>query len=177
VTFSYSFVANWDFYRTAFARYRRQKSKRHRAIAVSIVIAAALLLAWIYGRSSDAVWSYIPKFALIGGVIGGVVGGVVGGATVYALGRIFLSRHIKRSPNYGATVAVTLDGEGLHATEPHAQVSLAWRAFTRVTRFKDGILLVRGSVIRWLPDTALQNATPEEVVAFVRSKTDVAIVG
>jgi hypothetical protein len=173
VTFSYSFVANWDFYRTAFARFRRQKSKRHRTIAVSIVIAAALLLAWIYGRSSDAVWTYIPKFALIGGVIGGVVGG----ATAYALGRILLPRRIKRSPNYGATVAVTLDGEGLHATEPHAQVSLAWAAFTRVTRFKDGILFVRGSVIRWLPDTALQNATPEEVVAFVRSKTDVAIVG
>jgi hypothetical protein len=169
VTFSYSFVTNWDFYRTAFARYRRQKPNRQRTIAVAIVVAVALLLAWSYGRSSGAAWTSIPKFALFAGV--------VGGTTAYAFGRILLPRRIKRSPNYGATVSLTLDGEGLHATEPHARVSLAWAAFTRVTRFEDGILFVRGSVIRWLPDSALQNATPEEVLSFVRTKTEVAVVG
>jgi hypothetical protein len=119
VTFSYSFAANWDFYRTAFARYRRQKPKRNRTIAVSIVVAAVPLLAWIYGRSSDAVWTPIPKFALISGAIGGAIGGAVGGATAYALARILLRRRIKCSPNCGVTVSVTLDGEGLHGTEPH----------------------------------------------------------
>jgi hypothetical protein len=173
VTFSYSIVTNWDFYRTAFARYRRQKPNRHRTIAVAIVVAVALLLAWSYGGSSGAAWTPIPKFALIGGV----VGGVVGGATAYALGRILLPRRIKRSPNYGATVCLTLDGEGLHATEPNARVSLAWAAFTCVTRFEDGILFVRGRVIRWLPDSALQTATPEEVLSFVRTKTEVVVVG
>jgi hypothetical protein len=173
VTFSYSFVANWDFYRAALARYRRQKPNRHLTIAVATVVAVALLLALIYGRSSDAVWRHTPKFAHISGV----VGGAVGGATAYALGRIILSWRIKRSPNYGATVSVTLDGEGLHAIEPHAGASFAWAAFTRIARFEDGILFVRGRVIRWLPDSALRNATPEEVLAFVRSKMEVATIG
>jgi hypothetical protein len=169
MTVSYSIVANWEFYRTALARYRRQKPKRYRAVALASVVAAALLLAWVDGRSSDALWTPIPEFALIGGVLGG--------ATTYASARILLPQRIKRSPNYGATVTITLDDKGLHATEPHAQTSLASAAFTRVIRFADGILFVRGPIARGLPDAALQNTTPEEALAFVRSKTEVAIVG
>jgi hypothetical protein len=82
-----------------------------------------------------------------------------------------------RAPNYGATVTITLDDNGLHATEPHAQVCLAWAAFTRVVRFADGILFVRGEIARWLPDSALQNVTPEVALAFARSMTEVATVG
>ena len=169
MTVSYSIVANWDFYRTALARYRHQKPNRYRAVALATVVAAALLFAWVYGRSSGALWTPVPEFALIGGVIGG--------ATTYALARILLPQRIKRSPSYGATVTITLNHEGLHATEQHAQTSLAWAAFTRVIRFADGILFVRGPIARWLPDSALQNTTPEEALAFVRSKTQVAIVG
>jgi hypothetical protein len=166
---SYSFVADWGFYRTAFARYRQQRPHRHRAIVMAIAIATVLLLAWLYGLSSGALWTPIPLFALIGGVAGAL--------GTFVLVKILVPQRMKRAPNYGATVSVTLDDEGLHAVEPHAQATLAWPAFTRVVRFGDGILLIRGRVIRWLPDAALQNSTPDDALAFVRSKTQVDHAG
>jgi hypothetical protein len=166
---SYSFIANWSFYRTAFARYGRQKPNRYRMTAVVIAIGAGLLLAWAYGRASGALWAPISESALIGGFFGG--------AGTYAANRYLLPRRIKRSPDYGATITVRLDDEGLHGSEPHAQASLGWAAFTRVVRFTDGFLFLRGNVIRWLPDSALTNATPEEALAFVRYKTEVSIFG
>ena len=166
---SYSLVADWTFYRTAFARYRRQKPNRHRTTVCMAVIAAALLIAWVYGRSSGAAWTLIPESAL--------VGAVVSGAATYALARALLPRRIRRLPNYGVSIAISLDDAGLRASEPHAQASFEWAAFTRVARFADGFLFVRGRVIRWLPDSALTNATPEEALAFVRSKTEVVVIG
>jgi len=166
---SYSFIANWSFYRTAYDRYGRQKPHRYRKATFLTVIGAALLLACVYGRSSGALWTPIPELALIGGLSGG--------AGTYAAARFLLPRRIKRSPNYGATITVRLDDDGLHGSEPHAQASFHWAAFTRVVRFTDGFLFLRGNVMRWLPDSALTNATPEEALAFVRSKTEVAIFG
>ena len=166
---TYSFVADWSFYRTALARYPRQKPNRYRRIAVVTIIGAALLLVWAYCHFSGALWTHIVEKAL--------VGGGAGGTAAYALARIFRPWSIKRSPNYGATITVTLDDNGLRAVEPHAQVSLDWKAFTRVSRFADGFLFVRGRLVRWLPDSALTNATPEDALAFVRSKTEVAIIG
>jgi hypothetical protein len=61
--------------------------------------------------------------------------------------------------------------------EPNAQATFAWAAFTGVARFSDGILLMRGRIIRWLPDSALQNSVPEEALAFVRSKIEVVEIG
>jgi hypothetical protein len=166
MTFSYSFTTDWNFYRTALNRYRLQKPNPHRTNVVMAVAGVILLLAWIYGRSSHAFWAPIPKFALIGGVVGGTLG--------YAFTRLFLRFRLKRSPSYGVVVTVTLDDEGLHAAEPHARTSMEWAAFTRVSRLNDGMMFARGRVARWLPDSALQNATPEEVLVFARSKTTVA---
>ena len=165
---SYSFIANWSFYRTAYDRYGRQKPNRYRRATFLTVIGAALLLAWVYGRSSSALWTPIPGLALIGGVCGGIV--------AYASTRVLLPLRVKRSPGYGVTIIVNLDEAGWHGKEPHGQASLDWAAFTRVARFADGFLFLRGRVMRWLPDSALTNATPEEAVAFVRSKTQVAMI-
>jgi hypothetical protein len=147
---------------TAFARYRKQRLDRLRNILIALAVVAVLVLAWC-GRSVSARWTSIPESALVGGVVAGVA--------VYVLARILTPIRIKRSPGYGATVTVILDDDGFHAEAPNEQARLAWAAFTRVARFPDGILLLRGRVIRWLPDSALQNATPGEALALVRSKT------
>jgi hypothetical protein len=84
---------------------------------------------------------------------------------------------MKRSPGYGDTVTIVLDDDGFHAQAPNEQSNLGWAAFTRVARFPDGILLLRGRVIRWLPDSALRDTTPGEALAFVQSKTTVVAVG
>lgn len=166
---SYTFSADWAFYRTAFARYRAQNQRRYVALGVSALLGTILLVAWLYGQRTGAFWTPIPEFALIGAV--------VSGSTSYAIAKALLTRRFKRSPSYGATVTVSLEDDGLHATEPLAQTTLAWGAFTRVARFPDGMLFIRGRVIRWLPDAALQNSTPEEALAFVRTKVEVTVVG
>jgi hypothetical protein len=165
----YEFVADLDFYRTAFARYGRQRPHRLRNAAVLGSSALVLAGAWIYARASHAVWVLIPQLALICVVAGGIAG--------FATGKILLPIRLKRAPNYGAKITTTLDEDGLTAVEPQAQANLKWAAFTRVAHFPDGILFVRGRVIRWLPDSALQNATPAEASAFVRAKINVVDVG
>jgi hypothetical protein len=164
----YEFAADLDFYRTASARYARQRPHRHRQMITFASSAFVVACAWIYARASHAAWVLIPQMALICGIAGGTGG--------FAVAKIMLPIRVKRAPNYGATIAATLDEDGLTAVEPQAQTNLKWAAFTRVAHFSDGILFVRGRVIRWLPDSALQNATPEEAVAFVRTKTNVVDV-
>jgi hypothetical protein len=161
---AYSFVADLSFYRTAFARYRRQRfSWRPMVLLVSAF--AILALAWIYGQKINALWTIVPACAF--------VGGVAGAATTYSVTKLLWPRRIKRSPGYGGTITVRLDDEGLHAKEMYGEAKLAWAAFNRVVRFSDGLLLLRGNTLRWLPDSALQNSTPEEALAFVRSKSQV----
>jgi hypothetical protein len=169
MSIAYAIVADWPFYRTSFARYRQQKGTRWRSIAISGAIAVIMLSAWVYGRSSCAWWTPIPEFSLIGGIIG-ALGSV-------ALVKILTPIRIRRSPGFGAAVSVTLDDYGLHAIEAHGQTTLAWAAFTRVVRFEDGLLFLRGRIMRWLPDAALKNSTPEEATAFVLGKTDLVHAG
>ena len=165
----YEFTADLDFFRTAFARYAQQRPHRLRNIAVLGVSALVLACAWIYARASNAAWVLIPQMALICGIAGGIAG--------FAIAKIMLPIRLKRSPNYGAKITATLNEDGLTAVEPQAQANLKWAAFTRVVRFPDGLLFVRGRVIRWLPDSALRDATPADALAFVRSKTQVVDVG
>ncbi len=166
---SYEFVADWGFYRTAFARYRQQRPHRIRSALILLAIAGVLACAWMYAHATHAFWGVIPELALVGGISGGIAG--------YVASRIVTPIRTKRMPGFGSTITATVDENGLTAAEPQAQASLQWAAFTRVVRFPDGILLLRGRVIRWLPDSALQNATPADALAFVRSKTQVVDVG
>jgi hypothetical protein len=166
---SYEFVADWPFFRTAFARYRRQQPHRLRNALVMAAAAGVLACAWMYARATNALWISIPEFALIGGISGGI------GA--FAASKILAPIRTKRLPGFGAKITATFDEDGVTAAEPLAQASMKWAAFTRVVRFPDGILLLRGRVIRWFPDSALQNATPADALAFVRSKTPVTDVG
>ena len=115
------------------------------------------------------IWYAIPEFALIGGFGGGAIGFIVA--------RTALRMRVKRSPEYGTAIAIVLNDEGLSATEPQAQAKLLWSAFTRVVELPDGILLLRGKVVRWLPHSALQNASPSDAVSFVRSRANIVSVG
>src|SRR5262245_28605179 len=124
MTISYSLVADWSFYRTALARYRRQRPERLRNLLVSAALVAVLLFASVYGWCTSASWAPIAQFGLIGGVVGGV------GA--YALVGILTPLRMKRSPGYGDTVTVVLDESGLRAAAPNEQATLTWAAFTRV---------------------------------------------
>jgi hypothetical protein len=162
----YSFVADTDFYRTALARFRRQQPLWRRWAPWAAIL-IALITVYVYARATDAPWVLIPAV-----LAGGIVGGAAGGFAV----RSWIMRRVRRMPGFGGTITVRLDEDGLHMTEPHGEMNLAWTAFNRVVRVNDGLLLMRGSSVRWLPDSALQNVTSDDALAFVRSRVPVVVV-
>jgi hypothetical protein len=121
MSISYKFTADWSFYKTAFARYRRQRPNRHQGLLMLSLIALVVAGAWLYARATCAFWVNIPEFTLIGGIIGGCVGLVVG--------KIILPARIKRLPGFGSEATVVLNEEGLIVN---------WPSFTRVVRLPDG---------------------------------------
>jgi len=62
---------------------------------------------------------------------------------------------------------------GLEVRAGNASALLDWQQFTRAVRFADGILLLQRSRYRWLPDAALRESTPLEVVDLLRSKVPI----
>lgn len=153
----------------AFARFRRQRPTGYRRLLVMSVVVLVLAAAWIYARATDAFWVAIPEFTLVGGTIGGLGG--------FIIGKLLVPGRIKRLPGYGTEVHTVLNDEGLLASDANARTTLKWAAFTRVVRFPDGIMFLRGRVLRWLPDSALQDATPEEATAFVGARTTLVEIG
>lgn len=168
MTISYNFVADATYLRTALVRFRRQKPHRYRGPLIFGLIAICLAGAWVYARKTNAEWIAVPQFTLIGGLVGGL-----GGA---AIGWLMQSRRLKRTAGQGVTVIVRLSDEEVTTSDAQARTHLRWTVFTRAVRFPDGIILLRGRVLRWLPDAALQDGSPEEATALVRSKLSLAEV-
>jgi hypothetical protein len=67
-------------------------------------------------------------------------------------------------------VTTIVDEVGLAASAGVVSARLGCSAFTRTVYFSDGIMFLRGRVLRWLPDTALTDATPEAATTFVRTR-------
>jgi hypothetical protein len=160
---TYNFVANLAFYRKAIARFRRQKVTRRRKFLAFAIVALLLASAWLYAWSTNANWAAIPALTLGGGLIGGALAAILDWA-------LLPSRMKRFSPEYGTEVTIILGEDGLEALATHVREKLEWPAFSEGVRFPDGTMLLRGRIIRWLPDSALKDATPEQVSAFVRSK-------
>jgi len=80
-------------------------------------------------------------------------------------------RKLKKSREFGKEVTLIVSDGGLEASGPNGRSSVKWSAYPRSVRYADGILLTRGSAIRWLPNSALAEGTLPEVLALVESKT------
>ncbi|MDB6158159.1 MAG: hypothetical protein JWO04_1865 [Gammaproteobacteria bacterium] len=98
-------------------------------------------------------------------------------AVAIVAGLVFLTKmsilyRFKNRAEFGADAAVSISEEGVSASSHHVQGKWEWAAYPRSARFSDGILLLRAGVIRWLPDSAIQNSTPEAATALVGSKTE-----
>jgi hypothetical protein len=72
------------------------------------------------------------------------------------------------------TVTVVLDSDALHVTNQGRTTTVSWETVSGATRFPDGVLLLHGPAIRWLPDSALSGSTADEAVAVIRSKIPLA---
>jgi hypothetical protein len=107
----------------------------------------------------------------------GILVVVVSTAGLVALTKISILLRFKRRGDFGAEATVTVSKEAIVSSGRHAEGKWGWQAYPRSVRYPDGILLMRRGVIRWLPDSALQEGTPADATALVRSKTVMKEVG
>jgi hypothetical protein len=92
-------------------------------------------------------------------------------AAMVALTKLSVLYRFKRRPDFGAETTVTVSKEGIASSGHHAHGNWGWQAYPRSVRYRDGILLLRRGVVRWLPDAALQAGTPTDATELVKSKT------
>jgi len=160
---TYRLTVDLAFVRTGLRRYRRQRPHRIRRLILLWLGPVLIAGAWLHAKFTGAPWEELLEYMLIGGAIGG--------AASTLLARVVLVRLLKRNPEYGTDVTIHLDDEGLVASGAHTQAKIDWPGITRAARLPDGLMLIRGRIFRWLPDAALQDSTPEQATALVRSKT------
>jgi hypothetical protein len=157
----YKFRGDAAYYRTVIERYYGQRS-------------FLLRLPMQYG---------ILSLAIVGAFLGftglstrtavgiGTLVVIVSTASLIALTKISILWRFKRRPDFGAEATVTVSKEAIVSSGRHAEGKWGWQAYPRSVRYPDGILLMRRGVIRWLPDSALQEGTPPDATALVKSKT------
>jgi hypothetical protein len=81
-------------------------------------------------------------------------------------------QRVKGKVEFGSEVTMILSDAGVEAIGQHVSGKWSWAAYPRAARFSDGILLQRAGAMRWLPDSAIQDGSPELASELVASKTD-----
>jgi hypothetical protein len=101
----------------------------------------------------------------------GILVVVVLTAGLVALAKTSMLWRFKRRADFGAETTVTVSKQAIVSSGRHAEGEWGWQAYPRSVRYPDGILLMRRGIIRWLPDSALQEGTPADATGLVKSKT------
>jgi len=162
MTLRYTYVFDSAYCKRVIWRYYRQRPFFLRLPFQFGAVGSILLLAWF---STQAATSSSGN---------AIVGILIAGALIFGsilLVRASVMMKLRGSREFGMEVSVALSVEGLEASGPNGRSSIKWVAYPRSVRYPDGILLVRGGAIRWLPDAALQEGSVADAVALVRSKT------
>ena len=153
----YAIDASGPFYRVARRRYYRALGVAH--LLRVLAFPTLLVLFGVYLIVAAAGWLYYPRRGMALAVLNALLF-----CWVWAVVRTL---SLSRKPR--GHVEVFLDPRGLEIRGANAVASVGWQSIVRAVRFSDGILLLQKGLYRWLPDTALQNATPIEVINLLRS--------
>jgi hypothetical protein len=161
--YKYKYIFDAGYCKTVISRFYRQRPFYLRLHVQFAAITVVILLAW-FSTQSDAHSSHVLLISVC------VVGAVI-------LGFIFLVRFavmmkLKGSREFGKEVSIELSEEGLDASGSNGHSTVKWGAYPHSVRYSDGILLVRGGAIRWLPDAALVEGSVQDALALVRGKTN-----
>lgn len=157
----YQFRADAAYYRTIIDRYYGQRTFMLRLPVQYGIIALAILGIFLGTRRS-------PSRASVGIAVGAALLLTAG---MVAATKIGILHRFKRRADFGAETTLTVSREEITSSGRHAQGRWGWQAYPRSVRYPDGILLLRRGVIRWLPDAALQQGTPADATALVKSRT------
>ena len=162
MSIEYHVKGDADYFRTVRDRYYRQRPFLLRLTSQFSILGACLILPWVYAWVTETPWKDGAKFGIPVG-IGVAIG------SLYLTKALILARLTGRGKNSEGTV--TLSEDGVTGRGQRGQTLQFWTSYPRAVRFFDGILLLRGGVIRWLPDSALRQGTAEEATALVAAKT------
>jgi hypothetical protein len=157
----YKFRADAGYYRTVIDRYYGQRFFLLRLPMQYGIVSLAIVGAYLGFKGLST------RTAMGIGIL--VV--VVLTAGLVALTKISILWRFKGRADFGAEVTVTASKEAIVSSGRNAAGRWGWQAYPRSVRYPDGILLMRRGVIRWLPDSALQEGTPADATGLVKSKT------
>jgi hypothetical protein len=158
---TYKFRADAAYYRTLIDRYYQQRpfllSLKAQFGLLALIIAGAFL--WAVAAPIEfrvGIALIIAASVLFGGV---------------ALTKWGVYQRLKHRADFGTEATVTMTAGGLVASGAYSEGKWNWAAFPRAVRYRDGIMLFRRGVIRWLPDSALVVGTAADATALTRSKS------
>jgi hypothetical protein len=162
MTLHYKYVFDSAYCKAVIARFYGQRPLLLRLPVQFAIPVAIVIWIWSSWQKMDASWPNV--IALI------CAGVAVIGAGVY-LGKLGVLQRLKRNSEFGLEVTITISAQGLTASSSNGGREYAWSAYPRSVRYADGILLMRGGAIRWLPDTSLQEGSAEQATDLIRGKT------
>jgi hypothetical protein len=163
----YKFSADAAYYKAIIDRYYRQRAFLLRLPVQYGIVSSAIVGAFLGYKGS------FTRTAVGIGIL--VV--VLLTASMVSLTKIGALYRFKRRADFGADVIMTVAKDAITSSGRHAEGKWGWQAYPHSVRYPDGILLMRRGVIRWLPDAALQEGTPANATALVKSKTVMKQVG
>lgn len=164
MTITYKLLLDKRFYRVAVNRYYKQRSILRKLPLQFLFVLMVSFFMWIYAWKGHAEWSKTAGWGFLLLVVLSVLW--------FFFSRWTILHRFKRRKDFNSEVTVSLSDDGISVTGRHAKSELQWAAYPEAVRFTDGILLLRKGVIRWLPDAAIQEGTPQDATALVQSKTE-----
>jgi hypothetical protein len=162
MTLHYKYLFDSAYCKAVIARFYRQRPLLLRLPVQFAIPVTGLLWIWSSWHKLHASWPNV--IALIVAAVAAIAVGVY-------LAKIGVLRKLKRNSEFGLEVTITISAQGLTASSANGRREYVWSAYPRSVRYADGILLMRGGAIRWLPDASLQDGSPEQAIDLVRSKS------
>ncbi len=169
MTITYKLLLDKRFYRVAVNRYYKQRSMLRKLPLQFLFVLILSFGVWAYAWKPHAEWLKIAGW------------GFLYIAVLWVFWFFFtkwsILNRFKRRADFNTETTVSLSDDGISVGGRHAKSESEWTAYPRAVRFSDGILLVRKGVIRWLPDSAIQEGTAQDATALVESKTELRRIG
>jgi hypothetical protein len=164
MTYTYGLVLDKPYFRTMIARYYQQRPLLLRPAWQFALAGAVLIVALPFVPFEGDRVGFFLGMAFLYGLF------AVAGLAVI---RVFVFQKFKYTSYFGKDSSCALRDEGLRVSGPSREHLTEWSNFRSAVRYPDGIMLLRRGVIWWLPDAALQGASPEDVSRFLGTKTAV----
>ena len=162
MTLHYKYLFDSAYCKVVIARFYRQRPLLLRLPVQFAIPVIIVMWIWSSWQKVDASWPHVIALTAAGVAV--IAAGVF-------FVRIGVLRRLKRISEFGLEVTLTISAQGLTVSSSNGGREYVWSAYPRSVRYADGILLMRGGAIRWLPDASLQDGSAEQATDQVRGKT------